>query len=157
MNTSHSEQNGNSNTSGYHHDATPYQDDAEGQTFAAGVRAIWQRPTFAGSLAKDLPRLARRITVRTRTGRWVVIFPCFHSSVDRSNRNVLLLRSIHKLQQQHRTRSCISDYSHHCKTFARPLQKIPSSVRYNILSFRCGYAPLQHCCSLLYCDALSLL
>lgn len=41
-----------------------------GETFKAQVRRIWLRPTLAGSLSKDLPRLARRITIRTRTGRY---------------------------------------------------------------------------------------
>lgn len=72
LNTGHGEgnklrRNNNSNTGA----APERQDDEEGETFTAGVRAIWQRPTCAGSLAKDLPRLARRITVKTRTGRCV--------------------------------------------------------------------------------------
>lgn len=40
------------------------------ETFTAGVRRIWQRPATRGSLAKDLPRLAHRITIRTRRGMW---------------------------------------------------------------------------------------
>lgn len=44
------------------------------ETFTDGVRRIWQRPAAFGSLAKDLPRLVHRVTVRTRTGRCVARF-----------------------------------------------------------------------------------
>lgn len=74
ISTSHQQNNGEGNRlrpNNYSSAASENQDDQEGETFTAGVRAIWQRPTCAGSLAKDLPRLARRITVRTRTGRCV--------------------------------------------------------------------------------------
>lgn len=37
----------------------------ESEAFTTGVRRIWQRPASEGSLSKDLPRLARRITIRT--------------------------------------------------------------------------------------------
>ncbi|CAM9367298.1 unnamed protein product [Scytosiphon promiscuus] len=40
----------------------------ESENFTSGVRRIWQRPAHEGSLCKDLPRLARRITIRTRRG-----------------------------------------------------------------------------------------
>lgn len=38
----------------------------ESEAFTSGVRRIWQRPAAEGSLCKDLPRLAGRITIRTR-------------------------------------------------------------------------------------------
>eukprot|EP00903_Cladosiphon_okamuranus_P010337 g9780.t1 len=38
----------------------------ESEAFTSGVRRIWQRPAAEGSLCKDLPRLARRVTIRTR-------------------------------------------------------------------------------------------
>ena len=38
------------------------------QRFEEALRAIWVRDWKDGSMAKDLPRLARRVTVRTRDG-----------------------------------------------------------------------------------------
>lgn len=38
----------------------------ESEAFTSGVRRIWQRPASEGSLCKDLPRLAHRVTIRTR-------------------------------------------------------------------------------------------
>lgn len=56
---------------GYGTNFDEMQQDAN-ETFTAAVQRIWQRPAAHGSVAKDLPRLARRVTVRTRTGRWAM-------------------------------------------------------------------------------------
>lgn len=56
---------------GYGTNFDEMQQDAN-ETFTAAVQRIWQRPAAHGSVAKDLPRLARRVTVRTRTGRDIV-------------------------------------------------------------------------------------
>lgn len=53
---------------GYGTNFDEMQQDAN-ETFTAAVQRIWQRPAAHGSVAKDLPRLARRVTIRTRTGR----------------------------------------------------------------------------------------
>lgn len=61
---------------GYGTNFDEMQQDAN-QTFTAAVQRIWQRPAAHGSVAKDLPRLARRVTIRTRTGRCVRNVSCF--------------------------------------------------------------------------------
>jgi hypothetical protein len=72
--------------------------------FEEGITRVWKRSPFEGSVCKDLPRLARRITVRSREGTLLApdavpeVQPTAQSTFAVITRLVLLL--VHELQPE---------------------------------------------------------